>query len=299
MRLLSQGQALKKDNNMKKIIITIISGLMFSINSMQAQAEEMYVTDRVILGVHQSAEENSLLIDSLPSGTKVEIVETEASFSRIKIETGVEGWIKTEFLIKEKPSILKLGDVTSKLETVSVELKKLKERSTKRDRDLQTREDQVANSKSTIKDLKKQLKQAQTALANANKTSSPANETTTTAAISAENSAELASANSQIETLQKQIEELQNAAILENVQQDEPTKAQLNGEIKKLLMRIKVAQANLNGEEIPTPEELASIQPLMPLWYWVMLAMMVIIGFVFGTIFIDYMHRKKHGGFRL
>ncbi len=275
---------------MKKIIL-VASLLVLNFNL--AHAEEMYVTDRVILGVHQSPEENSLLKDSLPSGTKVEIVETEASFSKVKLESGIEGWIKTEFLIKEKPSILLLGEVTSKLNTITEELNKLKEKSSKRERDLQTREDQVANSKSTIKDLKKQLKQTQTALEAVSKTG------TGTVAVSTESSAELEAANSQIEELQKQIEELQNAAILENIEQDEPSKAQLNSEIKKLLMRIKVAQANLNGEEIPSPEELAAIQPRMPLWYWVLLSMILILGFVFGTLFIDYMHRKKHGGFRL
>lgn len=274
-----------------KNITSIIIVLFFSFNL--AQAQEMYITDRVILGVHQNADENSVLVDSLPSGSKVEILTTDADFSKVKLDSGVEGWIKTEFLIKEKPSLLKLGEVTSNLNVITKELKILKERSVKRERDLQTREDQVANSKSTIKDLKKQLKQTQTALTNISSGSA------TTTTISTENSAELEYANSKIEELQKQIEELQNAAILENVEQDEPTKAQLNAEIKKLLMRIKVAKANLSGEEIPSPEELAAIQPQMPRWYWVLLAVMVILGFILGILFIDYMHRKKHGGFRL
>ncbi len=278
---------------MKKIKITLVFILLFGINLTPVIAEEMYITDRVILGVHQSAEETSVLVSSLPSGTKVEILETEATFSRIKLDSGEEGWIKTEFLIKEKPSILKLGEVTSELGAVSEELNKLKERSTKRERDLQTREDQVANSKSTINELKKQLKQTEAALA------SVSNGTNTNSANSTENNAELEAANSQIAILQKQIEELQNAAILENTEMDEPTKAQLNSEIKKLLMRIKVAQANLSGEEIPSPEELAAIQPKMPLWYWVLLTTILVLGFVFGILFIDYIHRKKHGGFRL
>ena len=281
---------------MKKIIIIKLAlALVIGFNTNLIFAEDMFVTDRVILGVHQAAEETSVLVNSLPSGTKVEILDTEGSFSKIKIDSGEEGWIKTEFLIKEKPSILKLGDVTSKLNTASEEITKLKARSTKRDRDLQTREDQVANASSTIKDLKKQLKQTQAALSSASSGTPPP----VSSEISTENSAELEAANSQIEILQKQVEELQNAAILENVEKDEPTKTQLNSEIKKLLMRIKVAQANLNGEEIPSPEELAAIQPQMPLWYWVLLSLMIVLGFAFGSVFIDYMHRKKHGGFRL
>jgi len=269
--------------------------VVFFLSMNLAQAEDMYVTDRVILGVHQIPNEKSVLINSLQSGTKVEILDTDASFSLIKLKNGEEGWIKTEFLIKEKPSILLLGEVTTKLNAVSEEIKKLKVRGVKRERDLQTREDQVANSKSTIRDLKKELKQSKAALVKISSGEKAPIPTT----ISTEDSAELEAANSQIEILQKQIEELQNAAIAEIVEQDEPSKVQLNSEIKKLLMRIKVAQANLNGEEIPSPEELAAIQPQMPLWYWVLLGTMIVLGFVFGIFFIDYFHRKKHGGFRL
>ncbi len=278
---------------MNNTLLKLAIALFFSINL--AQAENMYVTDRVILGVHQTADDTSVLVSSLPSGTKVEILDSQANFSKIKLDSGIEGWIKTEFLIKEKPSILALGEVTVKLETATAELKKLKERATKRERDLQTREDQVANSKSTIKDLKKQLEESKAALTSASE-DKPEIEVVTPAP---DNSAELEAANLKIDQLEKQMEELQNATIMESVEQDEPSKAQLNSEIKKLLMRIKVAQANLNGEEIPSPEELAAIQPQMPLWYWVLLSTMIILGFIFGILFIDYMHRKKHGGFRL
>ncbi|VAW98126.1 hypothetical protein MNBD_GAMMA22-1183 [hydrothermal vent metagenome] len=282
---------------MNKILLKIATFFILSISLNFAHAQEMYVTDRVILGVHQAADETSVLVSSLPSGTKVEILDSLANFSKIKLDSGIEGWIKTEFLIKDKPSILALGEVTTKLESATQELKKLKERATKRERDLQTREDQVANSKSTIKDLKKQLTESKAALANAN-TAKP--ETVAEPVVVApDNSAELEAANLKIDELSKQIEELQTATIMDNVEQNEPSKAQLNSEIKKLLMRIKVAQANLNGEEIPSPEELAAIQPQMPLWYWVLLSTMIILGFVFGIFFIDYMHRKKHGGFRL
>lgn len=281
---------------MKKVILALALSITFGMNSVHA--EDMYVTDRVILGVHQSAEETSVLVSSLPSGTKVEILETVGNFSRIKLESGIEGWIKAEFLIKEKPALIKLGEVTSTLNTITEENKKLKERATKRERDLQTREDQVANSKSAIKDLKKQLKESKAALVNASKAKPTETEAATVPA-TPDNSAELEAAKTKIDELQKQVEVLQTVTILNDVEQDEPSKAQLNSEIKKLMRRIKVAQANLNGEEIPSPEELAAIQPQMPLWYWILLGTMVILGMVLGIFFIDYIHRKKHGGFRL
>jgi uncharacterized protein YgiM (DUF1202 family) len=80
---------------MKKIITKLVLALALVFGFNLAQAEDMYVTDRVILGVHQSADEGSLLVNSLPSGTKLEILETEGSFSRIKQTDGTEGWIKS------------------------------------------------------------------------------------------------------------------------------------------------------------------------------------------------------------
>ncbi|MGD8785000.1 MAG: hypothetical protein PVG75_11210, partial [Thioalkalispiraceae bacterium] len=64
-------------------------------------------------------------------------------------------------------------------------------------------------------------------------------------------------------------------------------------------VRIEAALANLKGETVPTAEELAAIRPSFPIWYWVLLIAMLIIGAVAGIFWIDYQHRRKHGGFRL
>ena len=63
--------------------------------------------------------------------------------------------------------------------------------------------------------------------------------------------------------------------------------------------RIDVALAHLKGERIPTAEELASIRPKFPLWYWTLLVIILLLGVVAGYFIMDYRFRQRHGGFRI
>ena len=63
--------------------------------------------------------------------------------------------------------------------------------------------------------------------------------------------------------------------------------------------RIDVALAHLNGKRIPTAEELASIRPQFPLWYWGLLVVLLLTGIVVGYFIMDYRYRSRHGGFRI
>ena len=63
--------------------------------------------------------------------------------------------------------------------------------------------------------------------------------------------------------------------------------------------RIDVALAHLNGERIPTAEELASIRPKFPAWYWGLLFIILLVGVISGYFIMDYHFRRRHGGFRI
>ena len=60
-----------------------------------------------------------------------------------------------------------------------------------------------------------------------------------------------------------------------------------------------MALAHLNGDEVPTAEELALMRPRLPNWMWSLLVLMVIIGIAIGVSWMDYRHRRRHGGFRV
>lgn len=264
---------------MKKIIIFIT--LFLSITNL-ALAEKRYVTDRILLGIHTEADETSELIKSVPSGTELEVLDTVEGFVEIKLEDGTEGWVSSGFVMKQTPSTRKYDVLAHQYEQTTQELDKLKIDFEKNKRELQVRRDQVSNATTTIKELKK--RKGGTVVADPE----------------VEN--KLAKSLEEVETLKLKIVELEKTP-KPKIDIDQK---QIFNELKEvkeqndvMKKRIDVALAHLKGERIPTPEELASIRPKFPNWYWSLLVIILLIGVVAGYFIMDYRFRRRHGGFRI
>ncbi|MDH5601894.1 MAG: TIGR04211 family SH3 domain-containing protein [Gammaproteobacteria bacterium] len=265
---------------MKRTLILI--SLFMSITT-QAFAEKQYVTDRILLGIHTEADEGSTLIKSVPSGTELEVLEKTKGFIKVKLEDGTSGWVSSGFVMKETPSTRKYDVLAHQYEQTTQELDKLKVERVKNIRELQIRRDQVSNATTTIKELKKRVSGE-------------------VVAVDPELEDKLAASVKEIEELKLKIIELEK--------KPEPKVAmdqkQIFSELKDvkeqnetMKRRIDVALAHLNGTRIPTPEELASIRPKFPSWYWSLLAIILLIGIIAGYFIMDYRYRRRHGGFRL
>jgi len=264
---------------MKKIIIFIT--LFLSITT-QSFAEKRYVTDRILLGIHAEADETSALIKSVPSGTELEVLETAEGFVKIKLEDGTEGWVSTGFVMKETPSTRKYDVLAHQYEQTTQELDKFKVEYEKINRELQVRRDQVSNATTTIKELKKQKGGA--------------------VVVDPEMEIKLEAAEKEVEELKLKIVELEK----EPQPKVEVDQKQLFDELKEvkdkndvMQKRIDVALAHLNGTRIPTAEELASIRPKFPTWYWTLLVIILLLGIIAGYFIMDYRFRRRHGGFRI
>ena len=265
---------------MKKIIILIT--VFLSLTNL-ALAEKRYVTDRILLGIHAEADETSTLIKSIPSGTELEVIDTAKGFVQIKLQDGTEGWVSTGFVMEQPPASRKYDVLAHQYEQTTQELDKLKVDYAKKDRELQIRRDQVSNATTTIKELKK--RKAGGAVV-----------------VDIEMENKLAVSLQEVETLKLKIVELEKVP--------EPKididQKQIFSELKEVKdqndvmnKRIDVALAHLKGERIPTAEELASIRPQFPAWYWTLLVIILLIGVVAGYFIMDYRFRRRHGGFRI
>jgi len=265
---------------MKKIIFFTTLFLFFTT---QVFSETRYVTDRILLGIHTEADASSALIKSVPSGTELEVISSVAGFVEVRLEDGTEGWVSSGFVMEETPSTRKYDVLAHQYEQTTQELDKLKIEYAKKNRELQIRRDQVSNANTTIRDLKKRKDGGATVV-------DPEIE------------------NKLTESLQK-IEEL-NSTI---VKLKEKPKKVVNVNQKKIIselkevkeqndimqQRIDVALAHLNGDRIPTAEELESIRPQFPTWYWTLLSIILLLGIIIGYFIMDYRSRRRHGGFRV
>ncbi len=260
----------------------VLLGLILIFISNIVGAETMYVTDRILLGVHEQPQEDSILLKSIVSGTSVDVISTQGTFSKIKLPDGTQGWVTSGFLKQEQPAVAELDAMHKKYDESAKTVKQLNDEINKKERELQIRRDELSNATTTIKELKKQM-------AASGKT--PAVDET-----------KFNQAEKKIATLTKQLADMTAAkAAAEKTMQgmgntDIETLQKQNNDLKA---RIASAQANLNGDTVPTPEQLAAIRPDFPIWYWGLILLVFILGLIVGLQWMDHRNRMRHGGFRI
>lgn len=269
---------------MRKITLAIYISIVGLISG-TASAESLYVTDRISLGVHQQASEDSAIIQSIPSGTAVEVIQKEGDFTRVKLLDGTEGWVSNQYLMNEKPATAQYDKLFSENQKNLETLKAVNATLSKRERDVQILRDELSNAKTTIKELKKTGKAT----------------TATKVVTDPEQAKKLQQAETKIAELTKQLDEIKTASTSSASSEEDAAQALKIAEEENaaLQARIALAVSNLSGEKAPTPEELAGIRPRFPLWYWLLMVIALAIGVGGGVMWMDHQSRKRHGGFRV
>jgi len=263
--------------NHRSIGRILLISLIYLFCQQSVFAKTLYVTDRIMLGVHQEAEANSTLITSIPSGSVVNVTDTDGDFSKVKLGNGTVGWVLSSYLLKEKPAVAELDDLSAKYQQAN-------ELARKSEKEAQLWRDELSNAKNQIKDLRSKMAKGESLA----ETEQLEKDLATEKAKSTELEIKIAGLEANLD----QLKSLGQEDIISKLQQ-------VQGQNQNLQARIEAALANLEGKTVPTPEELAAIRPDFPLWYTGLLILMVIIGIGAGIGWMDYQNRQRHGGFRL
>ncbi|NIS60217.1 MAG: TIGR04211 family SH3 domain-containing protein, partial [Proteobacteria bacterium] len=88
-------------------------------------AETMYVTDRLYLSLRSVADPEDPAIALLPSDTKVEVLETEKDWAKVRLEDGRTGWVMKRFLVEDLPKSSIIGDLKREVDSRDVILERL------------------------------------------------------------------------------------------------------------------------------------------------------------------------------
>lgn len=80
-----------------------------------ATAETAYVTDSLRLGIHHESDTSGRAFDNLVSGTALEVLERIPNFARVRMPDGQEGWVKSAYLVEQKPAALRVAELESEL----------------------------------------------------------------------------------------------------------------------------------------------------------------------------------------
>jgi len=99
----------------------ILVGLLMSW-SVGVAAETAYVTDILRLGLHQAENTSDRAFRTLVSGAELEVVERRPNYARVRTVDGQVGWVKSAYLVADKPAQLRVSEVEAEIAIVRDEL---------------------------------------------------------------------------------------------------------------------------------------------------------------------------------
>jgi SH3 domain protein len=85
-------------------------------------AEQAFVSDRLLLGLHAERQRESAILKLLPSATAVEVLERQGAFARVRDPEGAEGWVDASYLTEDRPARLSLADLQAAQKELAAEL---------------------------------------------------------------------------------------------------------------------------------------------------------------------------------
>jgi len=96
-------------------------GLFGLIISLSATADDAWVSDQFEVMLRTGPSTNNAIERMLPSGTALEVIETdaEAGYSQVRTAAGTEGWVLSRYLMNEPSAREQLGRLTHQLATAT------------------------------------------------------------------------------------------------------------------------------------------------------------------------------------
>ncbi|MCH8116849.1 MAG: TIGR04211 family SH3 domain-containing protein [Proteobacteria bacterium] len=90
-------------------------------------AETGYVTDKLILGLHQAEDTSDRAFRSLESGQAVEILSRDRNYAHVQLPGGAQGYVKAAYLVYEKPAKLIVAEAQAEAARLASELEEIRQ----------------------------------------------------------------------------------------------------------------------------------------------------------------------------
>ncbi|MEN9727058.1 MAG: hypothetical protein RL434_1424 [Pseudomonadota bacterium] len=229
-------------------------------------AENAFVIDKLLVGIHETEDLTSAIVKVLPTGSKLEVMVRKSEKAQVKDADGIVGWVDAAYLMPEPPAAAQLEQLKRDKEALADRLKALESGKAKPGDD-GGRIDALTNENT---DLKSQLSAQKLKTSELETEVSALRKAATSAAGSGEGSmdAELRKANLELteslEEAEEKIEELED---------------ELSG-----------------GSGID--QVTAGASGFSPLLGGALLVLLIA-SFLGGVFLMDHLNRRRHGGFRV
>jgi len=94
---------------------------------LSAFGETAYVTDNLRLGLYAAEDTSGRPTRMLESGQAMEILSRDRNYANVRLPDASEGWVKTAYLVADKPAKLIVAELTAERDALLLELEALKQ----------------------------------------------------------------------------------------------------------------------------------------------------------------------------
>lgn len=244
-------------------ILALCAGLIAPVT-----AATVYVIDKLLVGLHESKDLDSAIVKVLPTGTVLEVLERDGELALVAEPDGVKGWVDAAYLMDTPPAATR-----------------------------------VAELEKTNAELERRLKQPVPAATAAG--AAPADNPQIDA-LTKENTDlkdKLSDEKLRTGTLQSEIASLR-AQVKTTAQPPDVRLVELERSRDELERDLENARHKIaEFEARASQDDIAALVPIVLREYAKSIAIIVIllavVAFVGGAYLVDWLNRRRHGGFRI
>lgn len=99
----------------------LIIGLL-ALLPLLAAADTAYVTDNLRLGLHAAEDTSDRAFRVMESGQPMEVLLRAGNYANVRLPDGTEGWVKSGYLVDEKPAKLIVAETMAERDALAAEL---------------------------------------------------------------------------------------------------------------------------------------------------------------------------------
>ena len=99
----------------------LILGLLASL-PLAVVADTVYVTDNLRLGLYEAPDTSGRPFRMLESGQGMEVLTRDRNYANVQMPNGREGWVKSAYLVSDKPAKLIVAETIAERDAPAAEL---------------------------------------------------------------------------------------------------------------------------------------------------------------------------------
>jgi len=111
-----------------KTILVMLLSVAFIVSAFTTSvfADTRYVSDRLIISVRDGQSQNAAVLGYIETGAPVDILEEKEDLLKIRTEDGIEGWVRAQYIVSEKPKALIIENLKNEIMSLNKEFENLK-----------------------------------------------------------------------------------------------------------------------------------------------------------------------------